>query len=169
MSIPWHSFLYICMVMIRTRRRSGSHWRASTTTFGNTGWELFLLRYLWIWAWLTHKQRQAPVHLPPSLILKSFSLACCIKYKSWMLNNSCITFLGIWLPSLKSLFYKRFLMHSLALEKQNVLFLQKMMWQNVGGMFSKIKTWWWIHHGRDGFNIGKDVPLSGTNLWGLND
>jgi hypothetical protein len=24
---------------------------------------------------------------------------------------------------------------------------------------------WWIHHGRDGFNIGKDVPLSGTKLW----
>jgi hypothetical protein len=36
-------------------------------------------------------------------------------------------------------FYKRFLMLSLALEKQNVLFLQKMMWQKVGGMFSKIK------------------------------
>jgi hypothetical protein len=36
-------------------------------------------------------------------------------------------------------FYKRILMLSLALEKQNVLFLQKMMWQKVGGMFSKIK------------------------------
>jgi hypothetical protein len=22
-----------------------------------------------------------------------------------------------------------------------------------------------IHHGHDGFNIGKDVPLSGTKLW----
>jgi hypothetical protein len=30
-------------------------------------------------------------------------------------------------------------MHSFALEKQNVLFLQRMMWQKVGGMFSKIK------------------------------
>jgi hypothetical protein len=30
-------------------------------------------------------------------------------------------------------------MLSLALEKQNVLFLQMMMWQIVGGMFSKIK------------------------------
>ena len=28
----------------------------------------------------------------------------------------------------------------------------------------KNKTWWWIHHGRDGFNIGKDVPLPGTNF-----
>jgi hypothetical protein len=36
-------------------------------------------------------------------------------------------------------FYKRFLMLSLALEKQNVLFLQKMMWQKWVGMFSKIK------------------------------
>jgi hypothetical protein len=67
--------IYIWMVMIRTRRRSGSHWRASTTTFGNTGWELFLLRYLWIWAWLTHKQRQAPMHLPPPLYFKIF-LTC---------------------------------------------------------------------------------------------
>jgi hypothetical protein len=30
-------------------------------------------------------------------------------------------------------------MLSIALEKQNVLFLQKLMWQKVGGMFSKIK------------------------------
>jgi hypothetical protein len=30
-------------------------------------------------------------------------------------------------------------MLSLALEKQNVLFLQKMMWQKWVGMFSKIK------------------------------
>jgi hypothetical protein len=27
------------------------------------------------------------------------------------------------------------------------------------------KTWWWIHQGLDGFNIGKDVPLPGTKLW----
>jgi hypothetical protein len=40
---------------------------------------------------------------------------------------------------LDHLFYKRFLMLSIALEKQNVLFLQKLMWQKVGGMFSKIK------------------------------
>jgi hypothetical protein len=31
----------------------------------------------------------------------------------------------------------------------------------------KNKTWWWIHHGRDGFNIEKDVPLPGTGLWGF--
>jgi hypothetical protein len=64
------------------------------------------------------------------------------------------------------MFYKKvFLMLSLALEKQNVLFLQKMMLQ-VGWVVFKNKTGWWIHHGRDGFNIGKDVPLSGTKLWG---
>jgi hypothetical protein len=32
-------------------------------------------------------------------------------------------------------FYKRILMLSLALEKQNVLFLQKMMWQKWVGCF----------------------------------
>jgi hypothetical protein len=66
---------------------------------------------------------------------------------------------------LKSMFYKRFfLMLSFALEKQNVLFSQKMMLQSGRGVFEN-KTWWWIHHGHDGFNIGKDVPLSGTKLW----
>jgi hypothetical protein len=37
---------------------------------------------------------------------------------------------------LDHLFYKRFLMLSLALEKQNVLFLQKDDMEKVGGMFS---------------------------------
>jgi hypothetical protein len=70
-----------------------------------------------------------------------------------------------WLPFLDHLFYKKaFLMLSLALEKQNVLFWQKMMVQ-VGWDVFKNKTWWWIHHGHDGFNIGKDIPLSGTKLW----
>ena len=55
-------------------------------------------------------------------------------------------------------------MLSFALEKQKVLFLQKMMWQSGRDVFEN-KTWWWIHHGHDGFNIGKDVPLSGTKLW----
>jgi hypothetical protein len=55
-------------------------------------------------------------------------------------------------------------MLSFALEKQNVLFSQKMMLQSGRGVFEN-KTWWWIHHGHDGFNIGKDVPLSGTKLW----
>jgi hypothetical protein len=59
---------------------------------------------------------------------------------------------------------KVFLMLSLALEKQNVLFSQKMMLQGGCDVF-KNKTWWWIHHGHDGFNIGKDVPLPGTKLW----
>jgi hypothetical protein len=30
--------------------------------------------------------------------------------------------------------------------------------------FQKNKNGWWIHRGRDGFNIRKDVPLSGTNF-----
>ena len=55
-------------------------------------------------------------------------------------------------------------MFSFALEKQNVLFWQKMMLQ-VGWDVFKNKTGWWIHHGCDGFNNGKDVPLSGTKLW----
>jgi hypothetical protein len=62
-------------------------------------------------------------------------------------------------------FYKRFLMLSLALEKQNVLFFTKYDVAKVGGMFSKIKL--------DGGSIralmdstsGKDVPLPGTKLW----
>jgi hypothetical protein len=54
-------------------------------------------------------------------------------------------------------------MLSLALEKQNVLFSQRWCGK-VGGMFFKKQTWWWIHHDRDGFNIGKDVPLLGTKL-----
>jgi hypothetical protein len=32
----------------------------------------------------------------------------------------------------------------------------------------KEKTWWWILHGHDGFNIWKDVPLPGTKLWVVN-
>jgi hypothetical protein len=59
---------------------------------------------------------------------------------------------------------KSFLMLSLALENKNVLVLQKMMLQMEWDVF-KNKTWWWIHHGRDGFNIGQDVPLPGTKLW----
>jgi hypothetical protein len=55
-------------------------------------------------------------------------------------------------------------MLSLALEKQNNFFWQKMMLQ-VGRDVIKNKTGWWIHHGRDGFNIGKDVPMTGTKLW----
>jgi hypothetical protein len=57
-------------------------------------------------------------------------------------------------------------MLSFALEKQNVLFSRKMMLQSGWDVF-KNKTWWWIHHDHDGFNIGKDVPLLGTKLWGI--
>jgi hypothetical protein len=55
-------------------------------------------------------------------------------------------------------------MLSPALEKQNVLFSQKMMLQSGWDVF-KNKTWWWIHHGHDGFNIRNDVPLPGAKLW----
>jgi hypothetical protein len=55
-------------------------------------------------------------------------------------------------------------MFSLALEKQKGFVLRKDDASSGMGCFQN-KTWWWIHHGRDGFNIGKDVPLSGTKLW----
>jgi hypothetical protein len=55
-------------------------------------------------------------------------------------------------------------MLSLALEKQNVLFLKDDV-AKVGGMFSKIKLDGGSVKVLDGFNIGKDVPLSGTKLW----
>jgi hypothetical protein len=58
-------------------------------------------------------------------------------------------------------------MLSHALEKQNVLFSQKMMLQSGWDVFQKQNlmvdpSWPWAH---DGFNIGKDVPLPGTKLW----
>ena len=56
-------------------------------------------------------------------------------------------------------------MLSFALEKQKVLFFTKYDVAKVGGMFFENKTWWWIHHGHDGFNIGKDVPLPATKFW----
>jgi hypothetical protein len=54
-------------------------------------------------------------------------------------------------------------MLSIALEKQKDLFYKRWLakWEGV----FKNKTWWWIHHGHDGFNIGKDVPLPGTKIW----
>jgi hypothetical protein len=55
-------------------------------------------------------------------------------------------------------------MLSPALEKTNVLFSKKMMLHSGWGVF-KNNTRWWSHHGHDGFNIRKDVPLPGTKLW----
>ena len=66
---------------------------------------------------------------------------------------------------LDHLFYKSFLMLSFALEKQKVLFLENMMWQNWVGCFAKIKLDDGSIKGLDRFNIGKDVPLPGTKLW----
>ena len=65
---------------------------------------------------------------------------------------------------LDHLFYKSFLMLSFALEKQKVLFLQNIMWQKWVGCFSKIKLDDGSIKGLDRFNIGKDVPLPGTNF-----
>jgi hypothetical protein len=97
-----------------------------------------------------------------------FHLLDALGDRTWLLKQFLHYLPWIWLPSLKSLFYKKILMLSFALEKQNFLFSQKMMWQSGWDVFEN-KTWWWIHHGRDGFNIGKDVPLPGTKLWVWND
>jgi hypothetical protein len=65
---------------------------------------------------------------------------------------------------LETLFLQKgFSMLSIALEKQKDLFT-KDDWQS-GRVVFKNKTWWWIHHGHDGFNIGKDVPVPGTKIW----
>jgi hypothetical protein len=72
--------------------------------------------------------------------------------------------LEVSLPFLDHLFYEKvFLMLSLALENKMFCFDRRwcFKWDE---MFSKNKTWCWIHHGHDGFNIRKDVPLSGTKL-----
>ena len=55
-------------------------------------------------------------------------------------------------------------MLSIALEKQKDLFYKRCL-AKVGGMFSKIKLDGESVKGLDGFNIGKDVPLPGTNFW----
>jgi hypothetical protein len=47
-------------------------------------------------------------------------------------------------------------MLSFALENKMFFFHKKMMIQNGWDVF-KNKIGWWIHHGHDGFNIGKDV------------
>jgi hypothetical protein len=70
-----------------------------------------------------------------------------------------------WLLFLDHLFYEKvFLMLSLALENKMFCF-DKIWCFKWNGMLFENKTGWWIHHGHDGFNIGKDVPLSGTKLW----
>jgi hypothetical protein len=59
---------------------------------------------------------------------------------------------------------QKILMLSLVLEKQMFCFYKR--WYGKSGwVVFENKTWWWIHHGRDGFNIGKDVPLPGTTPW----
>jgi hypothetical protein len=59
-------------------------------------------------------------------------------------------------------------MLSFALENKMFCLKQKVM-LHTGWEFFKENTWWWNQHGRDGFNIWKDVPLSGTKLWVVND
>jgi hypothetical protein len=58
-------------------------------------------------------------------------------------------------------------MLSFALEKQNVFVLTKDDASSGWDVF-KNKTWWWIHHGHDGFNIGK-MYLCQVPNFGLND
>jgi hypothetical protein len=118
---------------------------------------------------LTHLSLNAsPGAFATSLLFWNLShLLDALGDRSYVLNQLLHFLSWIWLLLLKSLFYKKvFLMLSFALEKQNVLFWQKMMLQSGWDVF-KNKTWWWIHHGHDGFNIGKYVPLPGTKLWGL--
>ena len=64
--------------------------------------------------------------------------------RSCVLNQLLHFLPWIWLLLLNPLFYKKvFLMLSFALEKQNVLFSQKLMLQSGWDVF-KNKTWWWI-------------------------
>jgi hypothetical protein len=63
-----------------------------------------------------------------------------------------------------------FMMLSLALEKTKCFVLkQKVMLHTGWGFLQRRDWWWWIHHGHDGFNIWKEVPLPGTKLWVLNN
>jgi hypothetical protein len=90
---------------------------------------------------LTHLSLNAsPGAFATSLLFWNLShLLDALGDRSYVLNQLLHFLPWIWLLLLKSLFYKKvFLMLSFALEKQNVLFWQKMMFQ-VGGMFSKIK------------------------------
>jgi hypothetical protein len=82
-----------------------------------------------------------------------------------VLNNCCISFLGTVYNSLIPVLFRSFLMLSLALEHKMFCFPQTwcFIWD---GKFSKKRL---DGHGHDGFDIGKDVPLTGTKLWVLND
>jgi hypothetical protein len=157
------------IVIYRKRRSSDCRRRNCPTTWNSTCREQFLLWYMWNRFRVPYNIRQAPVHLP---------LPCCFKLfitwddalgdRSWVLNNCCISFRGIVYYSLIPVLFKSFLMLSLALE--NKMFCFKQRWCFIwDGKFSKEKTWWWIHHGHDGVNIGKDVPLPGTKLWDVNN
>jgi hypothetical protein len=85
---------------------------------------------------LSHKA--SPDAFSTSLLFWNLSLDA-LSDRSCVLNQLLHFLPWIWLLLLNPLIYKKvFLMLSVALEKQNVLFWQKMMPQ-VGGMFSKIK------------------------------
>ena len=159
--------------MAISRKRGGNRsWRSedfTTTTWRTSGRKLLLLWYLWSRAWFTYHSRQAPCICHLLAILNLSHLLDALGDRSCVLNQLLHFLPWIWLLLLNPLFYKKvFLMLSFALEKQNVLFWQKMMLQSEWDVF-KNKTWWWIHHGHDGFNIGKDVPLPGTKLSVWND
>jgi hypothetical protein len=108
-----------------------------------------------------------------------YPFPCCFKLfitwddalgdRSWVLNNCCISFLGTVYHSLIPVLFKSFLMLSLALENKMSCFKQRwcFIWD---GKFSKKRLdGESIMDRHDGFNIGKDVPLSGTKLWVVND
>jgi hypothetical protein len=110
----------------------------------------------------------SPGAFTPSLLFKLFiTWDDALGDRSWVLNSCCIFFLGTDYHPLIPVLLKSFLMLSLSLENKMFCFKQKMM-LHMGGEVCKEKTWWWIHHGHDGFNIWKDVPLLGTKLWILN-
>ena len=108
-----------------------------------------------------------------------YPFPCCFKLfitwddalgdRSCVLNNCCIPFLGNWLPFLVTWFTWSFLLLNFALENKMFCFKQKVMLHKGWGFLQRKYLWWWIHHGRDGFNIWKDVPLLGTKLWDVND
>jgi hypothetical protein len=165
-----HSCTYI--IMYRKRGKTCSRRGGCLPDWESSSREQLLLRHLWCGTRTSCNIRQAPVHYPFSLLFKIFiALYDALGDRSCVLNNWCIPFLGNlitipWYPFMK----RSFMMLSLALEKQNILFLKtKGDASHLTGIFTK--KWlmmvdpsrpWWVQ------NI-KSVPLLGTKLWVLND
>jgi hypothetical protein len=143
--------------------------RSCPASWESPGWEQLLFWHLWDRPRTSCNIRQAPMHLPLPCCFKLFiTWNDTLRDRSCVLNNCCIPFLGTHYHSLIHVLLKSFLMLSFALENKMFCFKQKLM-LHMGWEIFKEKTWWWIHHGHDGFNIWKDVPLSDTKLWVEND